>query len=498
MCQDLAVAPCENSCPIHMNIPRFLELYKENRIEDAFLSVIMDNPLPASTGRVCQHPCENRCRRQGVDEAVNMREVHRLIADTVLLSDKFDEMAERVVARRRPPTGKRVAILGAGPAGLTASFYLAMMGHKVEIFDAHSEPGGMLRFAIPAYRLPKNALDHEIELIRRLGVTFNLSSPIGDGSTVNELEEQYDAVFLALGTWKETHMAMPGSDLPGVYGALSFLEAQSRGEPLELGDRVVVIGGGNAAIDCARTVVRRGAAATVIYRRDRKDMPAIAEEVEAAEEEGVKLVFLATPNRIVAQDGAIKAIELIKTRLGGFDSSGRRRPIDTGEIITEVCNNVILATGESVDTNFSRATGLETKKNGLVNVDRDAITTSREGVFAGGDFVNGASNVTIAMRWGKRAAVSIDRRLMGKSSFDAIMPTFTIDQSPPQLCSVRRHHGHFLRTRARSFEEAIIALRPDEAHAEASRCLRCDIREIYGVGIKSLRSHAWHRLFRYA
>ena len=172
VCQELAVAPCENSCPIHMNIPRFLQLYKENRLEDAFEAVIFDNPLPATTGRVCQHPCEHRCRRQTVDEPINMREVHRVIADTILLSDKFDAMADRVAARRRPSTGKQIAIVGAGPAGLTAAFYLALLGHEVVVFDSHAEPGGMLRFALPAYRLPREVLDREIEIIRRLGVNF--------------------------------------------------------------------------------------------------------------------------------------------------------------------------------------------------------------------------------------------------------------------------------------------------------------------------------------
>lgn len=480
VCSDLAVAPCENSCPLHMNIPRFLQLFKEDRLEDAFESVIMDNPLPASTGRVCQHPCESRCRRQTIDEPVNMREVHRVIADSVLLSDRFDEMVARIVAKRQPKTRMKVAVVGAGPAGLSAAFYLALMGHAVTVFEEHGEPGGMLRFALPAYRLPREVLDREIEIIRRLGVAFVLNTRIGSDVTLSDLETKFSAVFLSLGTWKETEVRVDGSELGGVYGALHFLEGEARGEPARLGERVVIIGGGNAAIDCARTVVRRGASATVIYRRERKDMPAIAEEVEAAEEEGVRFIFLASPRRIVGDDQrSVKAIEVTKTRLGAFDTSGRRRPIDTGEIQTVACSSVLLAVGESADSEFCRTTGLEMKRSGTLVVDRYALTTSRENVYAGGDFIVGATNVVTAMGYGKEAARSIDHYLTDESHFAAIMPHFEYDQTPPQPSPCGRHHAHFLpvEVRARSFAEAVSALHPAEAREESCRCLRCDIRE---------------------
>ena len=479
VCQGLALAPCENSCPLHMNIPRFLQLYKEGRLADAFESVIMDNPLPASTGRVCQHPCESRCRRQAVDEPINMREVHRVIADSILLSDRFDEMAAKIVAKRLPATGKRIAVVGAGPAGLTASFYLALLGHEVVVHESHVEPGGMLRFALPEYRLPRNVLDREIEIIRRLGVKFVLNSRIGADIALSDLEDKFDAVFLSLGTWKETQVRIPGNDQAGVFGSLHFLEGEAHDKRTDLGERVVIIGGGNSAIDCARTAVRKGASATVIYRRERKDMPAIAEEVDAAEEEGVSFLFLASPHRIVGERGAVKAIEVTKTRLGAFDTSGRRRPIDTGEVQAVSCSTVILAVGEGVDSEFCEASGLATKSGGSLDVDRYDLTTSRETVFAGGDFVTGASNVVTAMSYGKEAARSIDRHLTGEPRFDGIFPVFEYDQAPPELSPCARHHAHFLpaQVRAKSFEEAVSALRPEEAREEASRCLRCDIRE---------------------
>ncbi len=267
----------------------------------------------------------------------------------------------------------------------------------------------MLRFALPPYRLPRDVLDREIEIIRRLGVTFVCNAHIGTGTPLADLEAQFDAVFVSIGTWKQSSVRVAGNDLAGVFGALHFLDGEARDLAANLGDDVVVIGGGNAAIDCARTVVRKGSTATVIYRRERKDMPAIAEEVDAAEEEGVRFVFLASPHRIVGEGGTVKAIEVTKTRLGAFDTSGRRRPIDTGEIQSFPCGSVILAVGEGVDTDFCRTAELALNDRGMPEVDRYALTTSRTGVFAGGDFVTGASNVTSAMAWGKEAARNIDR-----------------------------------------------------------------------------------------
>jgi NADH-quinone oxidoreductase subunit F len=478
-CLDLALSPCENSCPLHMNIPRFLQLYKEGRLDEAFESVIFDNPLPASTGRVCQHPCDNRCRRQTIDEAVNMREVHRLIADSILLSDRFGEIAERVVARKMPATGKKVAVVGAGPTGLTAAFYLALFGHEVTTYEAHAEAGGMLRFALPEYRLPKSILSREIDLIRQLGVRFEFNKNVGTDVSLNDLEAQYDAVFLSIGTWKEAWVYLPGTELKGVMPALLFLEAIAKNAPVPLGQRVAIVGGGNAAIDSARTALRRGATVTVIYRRERKDMPAIQEEVKAAEEEGAHFVFLATPHRIVGEGGAVKGIEVLKTRLGEFDPSGRRRPISTEEIQSFKCDTVILAVGEAVDRDFCRASGLSIRENGTLDYDRYTLATSRDKFYAGGDLISGASNVSNAMGYGKRAARSIDQRLMGEAR-EGLVPTFEYDQKPPEHVSEsRRHHSHPLpaKQRARDFQEAVLALTAEEAVEEAGRCLRCDVRE---------------------
>jgi NADH-quinone oxidoreductase subunit F len=480
VCENLALSPCENSCPLHMNIPRFLQLYKEGRLEEAFESVVMDNPLPASTGRVCQHPCDNRCRRVSMDSAVNMREVHRVIADAIYGSNRFDAMCRAIAARKLPDTGKQLAVVGAGPTGLTAAFYLALFGHDVTVYDSHARGGGMLRYALPEYRLPESVIDREIELIERLGVKFIYNTAVGAGLTLNHLDELYDGVFLSIGTWKEAWVHLPGSELRGVMPALHFLEAVSKHERVDLGRRVVVIGGGNAAIDSARTAVRMGSSVTVVYRRERKDMPAIAEETEAAAAEGVQFAFLATPHRIVGENRSVKAIEVVKTRLGEFDASGRRRPVPTEEIQSFQCDSVILAVGETVDSDFFRASGLKIKDSGVIEVDRYSLATSRPKFYAGGDVITGASNVSNAMGTGKKAARNIDEWLMGERRFPLLLREFVYDQkAPAEPSHSARHEVAHLPPddRVRTFQEAVTSLSPAEALEEACRCLRCDIRE---------------------
>ena len=480
VCEDLALSPCENSCPLHMNIPRFLQLYKEDRLEDAFLSVILDNPLPASTGRVCQHPCDDRCRRAALDEAVNMREVHRAIADQVLLTDRFETMVDRVRERRMEPTGNQVAVIGAGPTGLTCAYYLALLGHSVTCYDSRPAAGGMLRYALPEYRLPKDVLDKEIELIERLGVEFRFNVNVGEDITLNDVAQQYDAVFLSIGTWKESWVYLPGTELTGVIPALPFLEAVSRDAPVPVGRKVVVIGGGNAAVDSARTARRLGADVTIVYRRERKDMPAIAEEVVAAEHEGAKIVYLAAPHRIIGdKDGRVVALEAVRTRPGEFDTSGRRRPVPTDEVIRFECDSVVLAVGESVDLDFCAASGLKVKETNTLEVERYSLETSRERFYAGGDLITGASNVSNAMGLGKKAARNIHRRLTGREDAPSLIPDFAYEMLPPDPPSAFGRHvsGEMpAAERVQSYAEVSLGLTVLAARDESSRCLRCDIR----------------------
>ncbi len=482
VCEELALSPCENSCPLHMNIPRFLQFYKEGQLEQAFLSVILDNPLPSSTGRVCQHPCDNRCRRQTLDQPVNMREVHRFIADSIFQSDKYEAMVKAVVARKLEPTGRKIAVVGAGPAGLTAAFYLALLGHDVTVYESKPEAGGMLRFALPEYRLPKSILSREISLIERMGVKFIFNTRLGTDLTFGELDDHFDAIFVSVGTWKESRVDQPGTELKGVYGALNFLEATAAGENVALGRRVAIIGGGNAAIDSARTTLRKGAEATVFYRRERKDMPAIEEETNAAREEGARFVFLAAPHRIVGDaKGNVKAIEIVTTRLGAYDTSGRRKPVSTGQIQRFDCDSVILAVGEGVDAEFAKESGLALKKAGTIEVNRFTLETSRAKFYAGGDVVSGASNVSGAMGYGKQAARNIDRQLMEGERWSSLFPEFEYEQAPPEEPSPsRRHSGTHLpaAARVRSQDEVVSGLDQETAHDEACRCLRCDVKAV--------------------
>jgi NADH-quinone oxidoreductase subunit F len=465
-----------------MNIPRFLQLYKEDRVEDAFLSVILDNPLPASTGRVCQHPCDNRCRRAALDEPVNTRDVHRRIADEVLLSGAFEPMVSRVLARRLEPTGREVAIVGAGPTGLTCAYYLALLGHSVTVYEPRPAAGGMLRYALPEYRLPKAVLDKEVELIERLGVKFQFNVKVGQDLALNDVAHQFDAVFLAIGTWKEAWVYLPGTELAGVIPALPFLEAVSREEHVPIGRNVVVIGGGNAAIDSARTARRLGADVTIVYRRERKDMPAIPEEIEAAEHEGARIVYLAAPHRIVGdKDGQVRALEAVRTKPGEFDASGRRTPVATDEVIRIECDSVILAVGEKVDPDFSNASGLKVMEAGTLEVDRYSLETSRDRFYAGGDLITGASNVSNAMGIGKKAARNIDKRLMGQERFASLIPDFAYEMAPPETQSELARHvpGEMpAAQRVQSYAEVSLGLTAVAAREETARCLRCDIRSV--------------------
>ncbi|MGC9997707.1 MAG: FAD-dependent oxidoreductase [Terriglobia bacterium] len=479
VCQALMLAPCENSCPLHMNIPGYLQLLKENRLDDAFEMVLLDNPLPATTGRVCQYPCEQRCRRATVDEAVNMREVHRFIADAKLGRTPVAKIVRRLKQRQLPATGKRVAIAGAGPAGLTAAFYLALLGHHVTMFEAAAHPGGMLRYALPQYRLPKNTLDREVAVIRGLGVEFTCNTAVGHDITLEELTGAHDAVLLAFGTWEGEDLAVPGRGLAGVEPALDFLEAATRGEKHPVGRSVVVIGGGNAAIDSARTALRFGAEVTIVYRRSREEMPAIAEETAHALEEGARLITLAAPVQVLGENGKVTGLEVEKTALGKFDARGRRAPVRTGEKYVIPCDTIIETIGQRVEAGLLSKLGLRVTGAGTVEVDPWTLRTGDPKVFAAGDVVSGAANVSGAMALAKKAAQNIDRQLTGKDRFRELWPAFEYDNAPPPqgqggprnvakiaACASRRHN----------FNEVTQTFSTRQARAETLRCLRCDIR----------------------
>ena len=481
VCDSLFLSPCENSCPLHMRIPLFLELTRSGQIAQAAELIWLDNPLPGSTGRICQHPCESQCRRGSVDAPVNMREVHRFIADQVFGGALLAEVKARLGVRRLPATGKRVAIVGAGPSGLAAAFYLALLGHQVTVYEAREGAGGMLRYSLPQYRLPRAMLRQEIDVIESLGITFRFGQKLGAGVSLDVLETENDAVFLATGTWTTMRAGVPGEESPSVWHAIDFLEQVARDQPTTIGNKVVVIGGGNAAVDSARTALRAGCQVTIAYRRERQDMPAIADEVNDAQAEGVELMFLVAPQRVVCDPrGRVCGIELMRTRLGDYALDGRRRPVSTGETFVIDCDNVILAIGERPDAEPLRRSGIHVRDNDTAAADWVTYETNRQRVFAGGDLVTGASNVSSTMATGKDAARAIDTILCGEDRFAQLLGTFDVarrvaleaeggerNASPELGLSLRRMNS----------AEVLLGLSPPMALAESSRCLRCDVRD---------------------
>jgi len=481
VCEKLFVAPCQSTCPLHMRIPGFLELLKEDRFEEAVELIWLDNPLPASTGRVCQHPCETRCRRGTVDEPINMRDVHRFVADTVFEQLSAEELSRLIGRNRLPPTGKKVAVVGSGPAGLTASFYLALLGHDVTVYESRPKPGGMLRYALPEYRLPKKILERELQVIRDLGVKFVLNQSVGNDTFLDQIERENQAIFLAMGTWRELSPGIPGEEGPGVWSAIDFLEEVARQEKADVGKRVAVIGGGNAAVDSARTALRLGAQATIVYRRERRDMPAIQEEVDDAIAEGLQLMFHAAPSRVVRNDdGKVIGIEIAKMKPGEVDRSGRRKPVATGEVAMIECDSIIMAVGEVPDADHLRSAVITLKRDGTVAADWHTFKTDRPHAFAGGDLVTGAANVTRAMGTAKKAARSIDFMLMGTDRFKTLVKEFDYAMTiPTETLPAVRSRGQHLPApdRRNHFQEVVLGLTPEAMKSETRRCLRCDVKE---------------------
>jgi NADH-quinone oxidoreductase subunit F len=481
VCQNLFLSPCENSCPLHMNIPGFLQLVKENRIEEAFISILQDNPLPATTGRICHHPCESRCRRNDIDGAVTQRDVHRYIADTIYAQKKDALILKKLAAEKLSATGKKIAIAGSGPAGLAAAFYLARLGHQVTVYEAHAYLGGMLRGTIPEYRLPKSVLDKEICFIKDLGVKFVLNKRIGADESLRALEKKYDAIFLAIGAQKEISLGINGEDLKGVFSGIEFLEKIAAGKKPWIGKKTVVFGGGNVAIDSARSALRLGSDVTIVYRREKNDLPAAMEEIEASEQEGITFEFLTAPKNIIGDKGG-RVLEIEAERMvpGEFDSSGRRKPLPTGQTYRIPCDTVILAVGERVDSGFIKDSGVSVTRNGLVEVDTFTCQTNNPKIYAGGDLVTGPATVSQAMAAGKKAAEAIDIRLTGKKRFQRLFRKYAYRNIVPLKPEGGRKQSseHLtLKLRKNNFKEVSTGFSENKAETEASRCLRCDVKE---------------------
>ena len=395
--------PCSTDCPAEVDIPSYLSKIRDGDLLGAAKLLLDFNPLPAITGRVCPHFCESECNRSNLDEPISIRGVERFLGDYIL------EHAGEVVESPQRETKKSVAIVGSGPAGLSVAYYLRRLGHSVTVFEAMAEPGGMLTYGIPPYRLPKDIVRKQIKALEDTGIQFKLSTKAGKDGGVEELMENFDAVFLACGAWQERPSGIKGEQL--MLSGTEFLRNSNLGVKQVPGDKVAVIGGGNVALDVARTLLRLGAEPVVIYRRSRAEMPAIKEEVDKAEQEGIRIQFLTLPVEALKKGNKL-VLKCVRMELGPLDESGRPRPIPIkgSEFSTEF-DAAIKAMGEEPDTSIIPEEFVD--KNGRLKIDISKHSLGKN-VFAGGDFATGASTVVAAIAAGRSAASSIDRYLRGR------------------------------------------------------------------------------------
>ncbi|MFA5144492.1 MAG: FAD-dependent oxidoreductase [Candidatus Omnitrophota bacterium] len=480
ICSELFISPCENSCPLHMNIPGFLELFKEDRLTEAFECIIRDNPFPSSTGRICHFHCKMRCRREDIDYPVSQGEIHRYIADSIYKGKQEAKIIQGLFKERLPKTGKKISIIGAGPSGLTAGFYLSRLGHDVVIYEANPEPGGVLRYGIPEYRLPKSVLKKEISFVQKMGAKILCNKRISARNLQSKIKES-DAVFLATGAYKSMGLGIPGENLKGVLSGILFLEDVAVGKKPPIGKKVVIIGAGNVAVDAARTALRLGSDVTIVYRREKEDMPANKDEIKGAELEGVKFIFLAGPKAIKADArGKVNGISATIMALGDYDLSGRRKPVATDEVFQIPCDTVILAIGERVDAEFIKECGILINQDGTVKAGRFNLKTSLDKVYAGGDLVMGPGTAVEAMSDGKKAARAIDLALSKEDRFPRLLRKFSYKSQVPLgvKASKKEESGKLeIKKRQNNFREVSLGLSLKQACAEANRCLRCDIKE---------------------
>ena len=464
--------PCVLNCPASVNAQGYIQAIARGDDKEAVRILKERLPIPASIGRVCPNPCEGGCRRQMVEEPISISYLKYFAADRVIAQGGY-------LPPKAAATGKRVGIIGGGPGGLTAAYYLSLKGHRVTIVDAMPQMGGMLRYGIPEYRLPKRVLDEEIDEIASLGVEMKNNFRIGVDATFEEFKSHYDAVVVAIGAWSSMPIGCPGEDLEGVLGGIDFLQRVALGERPEIGDKVAIVGGGNTAMDACRTAVRLGAKEVyVVYRRTEAEMPAEQLEIDEAREEGVIYKFLTNPAEIVGENGKVKEMKLQIMELGEPDESGRRRPVPVeGKFETLPVTCVISAIGQKA--NVAGFEGIELNRKGIIAADETSYRTSVEGVFAVGDATNQGASIAIeAIGEASRCAKVVDLYLHGVQvpyqktylSVKNVSPEYFADyiklpraKMPTRPAEERKH----------DFQEINLGFSEAQARAEAARCLDC-------------------------
>jgi len=481
VCAALFDSPCQNTCPAGTNVPGYIQLINERRYSAAYALNLADNPFPSVCGRICEHPCEGRCQRGQIDEPMNIQELKRYLADKALEEGKIPQLP------KLKPNNRRVAIIGGGPSGLSAAYFLTRLGYNTTIFEASEALGGMLRWAIPSYRLPEEILQKEIQNIINLGVEVKLNTKIGVDIKFSEIAKQYEAFYVAIGAQKSQKLDLEGEEFAGVISGLEFLAEVKKGKNPHLGQKVLVIGGGDVAIDVARTAKRLGAKQVIIcYRRGMEDMPAYREGQESACMEGIEFRTLISPQRIVFEPGRAIGVVFRKMRMTGHDKTGRRIPVSTHETMEIRADTIVSAIGQAIDTEFFEAFSEGfADRSGRIQAEKYTLSTKEKNVFAGGDAVTGPASAIEAVAHGKLAARSIDKFLSGKDHFPELRRKTKIKfsmKTPKNEESMERKRAPRLHVsiHTKGFGEVVHRMGDNCASKEGKRCLRCDIMTLEG------------------
>ena len=479
-------APCKAACPAHVPVQGYLKLAAQGRYTDALELINKENPFPAVCGRICNKRCEAECTRGSVDEAVAIDEVKRFIADHDM--NEATRFIPKMVNQIGRPYTEKIAIIGAGPAGMSCAYYLANKGYPVTVFDRNPVPGGMLTLGIPAFRLEKDVLNAEIDILREMGVEFRCGVEVGKDVTIQQLrDEGYKGFYLAIGAQKSAKLNIPGEELEGVFGGVEFLREVNLGNKPAIGKRCAVIGGGNVAMDVCRSAVRLGAEETyIIYRRSQDEMPADPEEVKEAMEEGVKFRFLNAPVEIIGRDGKVSALKVEAMELGEPDEKGRRRPIGTGKFETIELDSVIGAIGQTVDWGGLDVGRLVTTKKGTAEADALTYQTAQPDIFVGGDCYTGPSFAINAIAAGKEAAISLHRYVHPGQTLTAgrdrreyrALDKEHVMLDVASFDNDRRQESGYNAAKAKTFADARVTFTEEQVRKECARCLGCGATKV--------------------
>ena len=479
-------APCKAECPAHIPVQGYIKLASLGRYTEALELIKKENPFPAVCGRICNKRCEAECTRGSVDEAVAIDEVKRFIADHDL--HEATRYVPKLLNQIGRPYTEKIAVIGAGPAGMSCAYYLANKGYPVTVFDRNPVPGGMLTLGIPSFRLEKDVLNAEIDILREMGVEFKCGVEVGKDITIEQLRAQgYKGFYVAIGAQKSAKLRIPGEELEGVYGGVDFLRAVNLGQETNIGKRCAVIGGGNVAMDVCRSAVRLGADETyVLYRRSEAELPADPEEVKEAMEEGVQFRFLTAPVEILGENGKVTDIRVERMTLGEPDEKGRRKPVGTGEFETIAVDSVIGAIGQTVDWGTLDVGALTTTKKGTAEADALTYQTAQPDIFVGGDCYTGPKFAIDAIAAGKEAAISLHRYVHPGQTLTAgrdrrVYKALDKDHVLIETAGFDKDHRQtpgYNAAKAKTFSDARVTFTEEQVRKECARCLGCGATKV--------------------